>query len=380
MKDWSGGRGFEGFVERLVENSIPPYLIGLERNTMNPFRAREASKKESPTTTSDKTSPNTNVSGEAATATITNETSDNSENPWDHCEKIEVDQITKDSNCWRRLEDELIRYLTEQRSIGVTPTDKMMQDYSRVVIYGDPDPWDWTMADNQTWLDAFKLEHGVANNEEIPQCEFNSTREVPVSAPYWIKGGLKTNAAKRVSSHSGPCPSDGSVGHRNSTSSLPGIAERGCPLAHVSSNGTSYHGGTPITPAENEVYNFSGPPGMAVPLDVGAMDLDFDAIDFNQLDLNHFGEMEFDESLSSSVPVENIGMGGVGQQQVPFIPASTQPSGPIDFGMGYGRTMAMHGQKGLEAPVNPFITTPEDEPEMSLEAFDQLTGYVGSFR
>lgn len=365
MKDWSGGWGFEAYVERLVENSIPPYLIGYERSTMNPYRAREVPK------TND-TSPN---SGTATTTepTSTNETSDENmnESDWAHCEKIEVDQITKDSNCWHRLEEELIRWVIEQQSFGVKPTDKQIQDRARTVIYGDPDPWDWTMADNKIWLDAFKAEHNLSDNHAVPQCEYNNTRSVPVAAPYVIKGGLKVKTA-RAASHSGPC--DGSVGHRGSSSSLPGIKERSCPRVPSHSRSGSSHFGTPITPVE-DLFNFNGPHGMPAPIDASAMELDFDAIDFQHLDLNTLS-MELDEGLSSSLPVTSAGIGI--QTSAPYIPASTQPSGPIDFSMSSGKATQLN-HKAIGAHVNPF-TSLEEEPEMSLEDFDQLTGYVGSFR
>lgn len=372
MKTWGGGWGFEPYVERLVENSIPPYLIGYERSTMNPYRAREAPKP------SEKTSPTNSGTATTVEPASTNDTSDDNpnESDWAHCEKIEVDQITKDSNCWLRLEEELVRYVIEQKTFGIKPTDKQIQDHARTVIYGDPDPWDWTMADNQIWLEAFKAEHDLSDNNTESECEYNNTRAVPIAAPYVVKGGLKIKTA-RATPHSGPCPTDGSVGHRGSTSSLPGIQERGCPLAQVPSNSRSgsSHFGTPITPAE-DVLNFSGPHGIPAPNDPSAMDLDFDAIDFQHLDLDAFGKMEFEESLSSSLPVTSAGM--FTQSSAPYIPASTQPSGPIDFGMKFGKT-TQQTQKAVAAPVNPF-TSMEEVPEMSLEDFDQLTGYVGSFR
>ncbi|PKS12306.1 hypothetical protein jhhlp_001606 [Lomentospora prolificans] len=39
MKDWKGCRGLEPAVALLVQNSMPPYLIGLESNDVGPFSA-----------------------------------------------------------------------------------------------------------------------------------------------------------------------------------------------------------------------------------------------------------------------------------------------------------------------------------------------------
>jgi len=378
MKGWCGGWGFESFVERLVENAMPPYLIGFERSTMEPFRAREAPK----TSTGSSLEATNNASDTAGTLSgfVTESTSgDNSGGDWSFCEKIEVDQITKDSNCWMRLEEELIKYVLEQKSLGTMPDDKQIQDHARTTIYGDPDPWDWTMADNQIWLDAFKNEHGlVASPESSP--EYQSTRTVPVAAPYVVKGGLKGNA-KRVPSHGGPCNEN--VGHRLSASSLPGVQERSCPLAQArscssaqpQSTSSSYHGGTPITPVEN-LFAFSGEPSGDI--DGQDMDLDFDAIDFDQLDLNTLGNMEFDHELqvsqAGSAPVTT--MLDFGPQHA-SAPATT--GGFMNLGIGAGVTNGMQQQKPLHAEVNPF-TSVDDEPEMTLEAFDQLTGYTNGFR
>lgn len=347
MKDWSGGWGFEGFVERLVENAIPPYLIGHERNTMDPYRAREVqpspkSKLSSPSNTSPTDRTNTtNCSSDAFP-----------ESDLSSGDRIEVDQRTKDSNCWHRLEEELIKYVLDQKTKGIIPHDKQIQDHARVVIYGDPDPWDWTMADNPIWLDAFKCEHGITEapreSTEGSSPEYRNTRAVPVAAPYVIKGGLKSNL-KRLPTDGGPC--NESVGHRTSVSSLPGVQKRSCPP--LQSTNSSYCGGTPLTPVEN-LFNFEGNV-IQGPIDAQQMDLDFDAIDFNQLDLNAFAEMEFESELSTSVPVTAGGMMD------------------ISFGSGAGTGMSQTGmgqQKPLPAAVNPFANV-DDATEMSLEVFDQ---------
>ncbi|KAJ9653383.1 hypothetical protein H2198_007423 [Neophaeococcomyces mojaviensis] len=346
MKDWGGGWGFESHVERLVENAIPPYLVGLERNTMNPYRAREAPK---PSPNQDSTSPN------MTTPSGGNSGGQSCDNRSDDDERVEVDQRTKDSNCWNRLEEELIKYVLEQKSLGNTITDKSLQDYARMVIYGDPDPWDWTMADNQIWLDAFKHEHELYSpktSELSP--DYKDTRSVPVMAPYVVKGGLKS---KKVPSHSGPC--DASVGHRLPSFSMPGIQERDCSLQ---SSAGSFQGGTPITPDQRSLFNFCPVTQGELELPMQAMDIDFGAIDFNNLDLNAFGEMDFSEDAGQALPVTT--MMDVGPQYAPVTLA-----GAMDLsGLPIGKPLLM--QRNVL----------DDAPEMSLEAFDQLTGYMEGFK
>jgi len=194
---------------------------------------------------------------------------------------------------------------------------------------------------------------------------------VPVAAPYVVKGGLKSNA-KRVSSHGGIC--NESVGHRLSASSLPGVQERSCPLAQTQSNSSSYHGGTPITPVDSMFTFTNHDQG---PIDGEQMDLDFDAIDFNQLDLNSLEMDSFANKLQTSqaggMPVTNA---MDFSPQHAYAPPTT--GGFMNLGVS-GLTIGMQQQKPLYAHVNPF-TSVDDEPEMTLEAFDQLTGYTNGFR
>lgn len=384
MKDWTGGWGFEPFIERIVENAIPPYFIGLERSSMNPFRARELKK-------------NNNIK-EANATTDVHSGDDHS------CDRVEVDQMTKDSNCWHRVEEELIKFTNEHQSRGHIPSDDEMRNHARMVIYGDPDPWDWTMADNQTWLDAFKLEQGLTpSNDTTPtSTDYTSTREVPVMAPYVVKGGLKTKK-QPTAPHSGPCDSARSVGHKASisTASLPGIQERGCRVqgdTDSSRQSSSYTGGTPSTPLldADGFFNF----GLGLPNSInnttdktsttqpGSMDLDFNNIDFTTLDLNAFGEMEFnhghdeaaglaypvmlDHSTDMDIPMDmdmDLDIGVHMQKPFPQPLASQVQAGPII-------PIQNQSQQQQRSQRNVF----DDMPEMSLEAFDQLTGYMSGFR
>ena len=290
MKEWVGGWGFEQFVEKLVENAIPPYLIGHERNSMDPYRAREID----PLTQC--STPDGHIQACLQDWSVAGG-------------RTRTGYVPQDTNCWHRLEEELIKFVIDKKTAGLIPTDKEIQDFARIVIYGDPDPVDWTMADNQIWLSAFKCEHGLISPvNEVESPEYRETRVVPVAAPYVIKGGLK--GSKKSPSRTG------------SMNGLAGVQERSCPLSLQSTN-SSYTGTLPPTPMEQSMGV-----EMQRAVDGGQMELDFDAVDFEQLEINGFAEMEFEDTGCA-------------------------------FGMG---------QK-----VN-------NEMDMTLAAFDQLTGYTDSFR
>jgi hypothetical protein len=172
MREWSGGWGFEPFVERLVENAIPPYLIGQERATMNPFVARQ--------------------NDTPASADESNLTFGTSAPVSDEY------QIDCDSNCWRRLEQGLSAYIVQQKQLGIIPTDKQLQDKGRMIIYNDEDPWNQTAADNPQWLECLRQQHGIATQ---PVAEPPKLEEVPMLPPYAVRGGLKERAKSCRSTH-----------------------------------------------------------------------------------------------------------------------------------------------------------------------------------
>jgi hypothetical protein len=166
MREWGGGWGFEPFVERLVENAMPPYLIAQERATMYPFVAR--------------------VSDTPASADDSNLTFGTSAPVSDEY------QIDCDSNCWRRLEQGLSAYILQQKQLGIIPTDKQLQDKGRMIIYNDEDPWNQTAADNPQWLDCLRQQHGIALQ---PASEAPKLEELPMMPPYAVRGGLKQGRA-----------------------------------------------------------------------------------------------------------------------------------------------------------------------------------------
>ena len=167
MSQWSGGWGFEPFVERLVENAVPPYLLGFEWASMDPFVAKSNSK-------------STSTPRSSCEPSLTHATSQESNPEY---------KIIHDSNCWGRLGDELGKFIADQGEIGLVPSDLDLQNVARKIIFDDEDPWNQTAADNQLWLDTLKFQYGIGAAPELQRLE-----EVPIMAPYVVRGGLKNQA------------------------------------------------------------------------------------------------------------------------------------------------------------------------------------------
>lgn len=169
MSGWSGGWGFEPHIERLVENSIPPYMNANERSSMDPFVAK---------TTPSNAEETSMTFGHSAVSTA-----------------------LEDMNCWRRLEQIVSEYIVEQKLVGHIPTDKELQDQGRLVIFDDDDPWNQTAADNERWLATLKFQHGIG---EDPGPLPRRLEDVPMMPPYAVRGGLKHGRGIG-------CPRDGKV-------------------------------------------------------------------------------------------------------------------------------------------------------------------------
>ncbi|KAI1616116.1 hypothetical protein EDD36DRAFT_378312 [Exophiala viscosa] len=308
MSMWANGWGFEPYVERLVENAIPPYLIGHERMTMEPYVARAA-----------QTTPSAGTD-----AGLTNGTS---------AESSEPDQITKDSNCWGRLEQELTKFASQQKAAGRIPSDKDLQDQARVIIYEDNDPWNWTCADNQQWLDTFKYQHGL---DAPPTIVAQNLAEVPIMAPYVIKGGLKAKATT-------PTMQRKSMSHDS-------------------------------TPAMTADYSSMPASATATTFDQN-MDFDFDSIDFSGLDLGMVDDLNFDMGADDQTGGVMGGAPAAVGTSAPY--SSSIPTVDSLYG-SYSMAPAMDMGMGM----NTGLPTQQKQPEdnlMTEQDLSQLNGYMAQF-
>ncbi|KAF5017051.1 hypothetical protein F66182_11081, partial [Fusarium sp. NRRL 66182] len=147
MSKWKGDWGFEPYVQRLVENGIPPYLIASERANLNQERAGGAKK----------------VTGSfAGLSTVSL-------------------PVPTDETSFTRLESELKAYIGGQLLDGSTPTDKEIQDQARFIVYNSNDPWNQTCADNVVWLSVLKRDCGM---EDLPGLENTNLEDLEMQPPF----------------------------------------------------------------------------------------------------------------------------------------------------------------------------------------------------
>ncbi|PLB44244.1 hypothetical protein P170DRAFT_513460 [Aspergillus steynii IBT 23096] len=127
MSQWAGGWGFEPDVEHQVENAMPPYLLGIERSTVDPMKI-------------------SNV--DVAQLQEGEPSASNGDFP----KGVELYWI---------LYNGMVAYIKDQISMGIYPSDEMIQRKARLMIYESDDPWNQTFAENHTWLAAVKNDAGL---------------------------------------------------------------------------------------------------------------------------------------------------------------------------------------------------------------------------
>lgn len=157
MTEWKGDWGFEPHIQKMVENSMPPYLIGQDRNSMHPFLASRQRKV-----------PGCGDRADSLSHSL---------------------PVPYDTNCFERLERELSSFVTGMMIRGEIPTDEAIQDQARKVIYGNAeDAWDQTCADNPTWLAVFKRNMGLSDLRDVPNIQL---KDLGMKPPFATPGGLR---------------------------------------------------------------------------------------------------------------------------------------------------------------------------------------------
>jgi hypothetical protein len=137
MGEWKGCRGFDPAVAAQVSNAMPPYLIGVERVSPNPFsasRANTAPLMVDRSVPDDESKLASSGTGDSPPGTRT--------------------------TCWEKLTINLGRYAKQMAAKGEVVSDEMLQAQARRIIYDSDDTWNQTAADNPEWLDLFKKASG----------------------------------------------------------------------------------------------------------------------------------------------------------------------------------------------------------------------------
>lgn len=342
MSMWSNGWGFEAAIERCVENAIPPYLIGHERQTMEPYVARMTKRgpvSNQPNDQARGRRPTPGSSGSGSGLTYGTSAGTSSGHVTDEEVFEEPDRMTRDSNCWGRLEQELTKFLTQHKLAGTLPTDKQLQDQARFVIYEDNDPWNWTCADNQQWLDTFKWQHGVGPitetmraaglGHDLPAEHLNGgggglmgygrdgvrlLEQVEVQAPYVVKGGNKQShhAEGKVRSRA----AKGKRTNKAVASERAARSRLGSTTSSISSRSST------------DVPAYNGGAG-------AEMDLDFDNVDFSNLNLD-LGLAAGDDVLGAG-PMSTMSMPS--SSSLGYAPMNALHGGHDDFFGGQGFEM-----------------------------------------
>ncbi|KAL4801820.1 hypothetical protein BDV18DRAFT_70114 [Aspergillus unguis] len=133
MKNWKGTRGLDPSVAAAVENAMPPYLIGLEATTPDPYSASRMSD----------------------THMIVRDTTTRVAQPPGY--------IPSPFDCFSILLGDFVR---KAQSAGNAITDSMIQATARLILFCDEDPWNQTPADNPEWLNLFKKAMGLDYTDE----------------------------------------------------------------------------------------------------------------------------------------------------------------------------------------------------------------------
>ncbi|KAE8382669.1 hypothetical protein BDV26DRAFT_222555 [Aspergillus bertholletiae] len=139
MIQWKGCWGFEPSITQLVENAMPPYLVGHERQTMDPWKTTDAL-----------------ATGETEVLPSIND-------------------VPNALSRYVDLRRDLLVYIREQAAMGNDVTDAMVQDKAREIAYGGIDPFDQTYADNPKWVASLRQEVRLMSVPEsnclFPYCD-----------------------------------------------------------------------------------------------------------------------------------------------------------------------------------------------------------------
>ncbi|PYI30965.1 hypothetical protein BP00DRAFT_397165 [Aspergillus indologenus CBS 114.80] len=156
MDDWRGDHDFPPAVAKLVVNSLPPYHIASDSRVLVPFSATNfhhydhLNQIKSRLGTSELNARDHELNVDGQLGSFGESASAGSGN-----DMIEV------------LVFHLSRFARQQMDKGIIPTDEMLQQESRRLVYDCEDSWNQTIFDNPKWIAAFRRQHidHVADSE-----------------------------------------------------------------------------------------------------------------------------------------------------------------------------------------------------------------------
>nr|OQO23323.1 hypothetical protein B0A51_09458 [Rachicladosporium sp. CCFEE 5018] len=175
MASWKGCRGLDPAVAAQVTNAMPPYLIGVEAVSPNPFSATNRDTNLFPVTATDH--PGEQLIDAAQRDALCM-----------HFESGSRDTAGTKATCWEILTVRLGKYANDMIAKGVVITDEMLESQSRWILYGSDDTWNQTACDNPEWRDLFKKAHGL---DFIPKAIGGQGKQVPEDLETYSDLGMR---------------------------------------------------------------------------------------------------------------------------------------------------------------------------------------------
>ena len=163
---------------------MPPYLIGMESVTPNPF---SASSRTVCTLLSRQKSDLSPEIEECSTFGLTRARSRTGSGEY-------VNGYSPNPTCWEVLTVRLGQFASKMVKHGIVITDEMLQAEARQIVYDSDDSWNQTAADNPEWLDLFKKAHGLdfipsaigGQGERIPE-DLETFGDLGLRIPFAVK-------------------------------------------------------------------------------------------------------------------------------------------------------------------------------------------------
>lgn len=190
MVDWKGCRGLDPSVAAQVTNSMPPYLIATEAKSPFPFSASNGTSMGRPPSLTAGSDLDATIF-DGMTFPIPQDSFQETFTPGEDVvcsgmlEEGVVDGLKEahdcathydfsrpnlqHQTCWEILTVRLGQFVREQMQVGIFPTDEIIQQEARRILYESDDTWNQTAADNPEWLDLFKKAHGLGPTRLAPE-------------------------------------------------------------------------------------------------------------------------------------------------------------------------------------------------------------------
>ena len=171
MMQWKGCRGLDPSIAAQVTNAMPPYLIGVEAISPQPFSATNR------------------ASWHGVSDGFIPPVSDTSTGLGNDTQPPNASSISAATTCWEMLTVKLGKYVNSMIRENVPVSDEMLQAHARVILYDSDDTWNQTPADNSEWLDLFKKAHGL---DIIPSAVGGQGSEIPEDLEWYGDLGLRS--------------------------------------------------------------------------------------------------------------------------------------------------------------------------------------------